>query len=69
MENQQNIQLYLFVRIFFNSLQLQVSVTFDHHQGALLQSTAIQRYVCSSKTCLIYKYVIHNPIIVFYVDN
>ena len=37
-----------------NSLQLHVSVTSDHHQGALLQSAVVQRYVHSSK---IYLYI------------
>jgi hypothetical protein len=32
---------------FLSSLHLHVSVTFDHHQGALLQNTVIQRYVHS----------------------
>jgi hypothetical protein len=35
-----------------NLLHLHVSVTFDHHQGALLESTVIQRYVHSSKIYL-----------------
>ena len=37
---------------FLSSLHLHVSITFDHHQGALLQSTVLQRYVHSSKICL-----------------
>jgi hypothetical protein len=37
---------------FLNSLRLHVSVAFDLHHGALLQSTVIQRYVHSSKIYL-----------------
>ena len=34
---------------FLNLLHLHISVTFDHHQGALLQSAVIQLYVHSYK--------------------
>ena len=64
-ENKQNARIIY--TYFLNLQHLHVSVVLDHSQGALLQSnTMIYAFF---KGVNVYKYILHNPNIVCYVDN